>query len=139
MTDETLINRIIPIVRYMIVCENWRLVSERNNLVGIDGLIDTLRAIDDPPYPLLYEELCVFLALTSGRGNGEGYLVCENDDLGIEVFRTRPRPIEFGSDPLEVVGVPYRIRDCPFPKPGVYAFQFWYHGVEVERRLVNLR
>ena len=139
MSEESLPIQVSPIVRNMIVCQDWRLIPERGNLVGIEGLINTIRSVDDPPYPLLYPEICVLLTLTSGRGQGESCLVCSNEDTDQAIFRTRPRPIEFGTDPLEVVGVPYRIHSCLFPKPGVYAFQFWYNNAEVERKLINLR
>lgn len=139
MSEDLQSIQVLPIVRNMIICQDWKLIPERGNLVGIDGIIDTIRSVDDPPYPLLYPEICVLLTLTSGRGRGESYLVCSNEDTDQIIFRTRLRPIEFGTDPLEVIGVPYRIQSCPFPRPGVYSFQFWYNNVEVERKLINLR
>jgi hypothetical protein len=76
-------------------------------------------------YPHFYREFCVFLALTEGRGQGDGHIVCVFEETGERVFETRKRPIPFGPDPLEVVGVPFRIRDCSFPRPGRYSVQFW--------------
>jgi hypothetical protein len=96
-------------------------------------------SIDDPPFPLMHRELCVFLALTAGRGVGEGKIVCISEDTGERIFETRTRSIPFGNDPLEVIGVPFRIRGCTFPQPGRYSIQFWYNGLMLEERPLMLR
>jgi hypothetical protein len=128
-----------PIVRYMLLCDDWRLDSDNNRRVTIIGLISTIRAIADPPYPLFYREMCIFLTLTEGRGQGEGKIVCVFEENGQKVFETPGRPISFGPDPLEVVGVPFRIRDCSFPQAGLYAVQFLYEGELVEQRPLRMR
>jgi hypothetical protein len=130
---------LLPIVRYMIVCNDWRTDPARSHLINIAGLLYNIRPTGNPPYPLRYPELCVFLALTDCRGQADGWIVCENEDTGQRVFASPRRPITFGPDPLEVVGVPFRIRQCPFPRPGLYSIQFWYNDTQVEQRLVNLR
>jgi hypothetical protein len=48
------------------------------------------------------------------------------------VFETPKRTISFGEDPLELVGAPFRIRDCLFPHEGLYSVQFWYNDQIVE-------
>jgi hypothetical protein len=128
-----------PIVRYMLLCDDWRLDGPGNRRVTIVRLIWNIHAVEDPPYPLFYRELCVFLALTEGRGQGEGNIVCVFEDTSEKVFETRKRPIQVPADPLEVVGVPFRIRDCSFPRPGRYTVQFWYDGVMVEERPLRMR
>jgi hypothetical protein len=128
-----------PIVRYVLLCDDWRLDGPNNRRVTIIGLIWNIHSVDEPPYPLLYREFCVFLALTEGRGQGEGQIVCVFEETGQKVFETRTRPILFPPDPLEVVGVPFRIRNCSFPQPGRYSVQFWYDGTMVEERPLMLR
>ena len=128
-----------PVVRYMLLCDDWRLDTQNRRHVTIVGLLSNITAVDDPPYPLLYREMCVFLALTEGRGPGEGQIICVFEETGQKVFETRKRSISFGPDPLEVVGVPFRIRDCTFPQAGLYSVQFWYDGVLVEERLLRMR
>jgi len=128
-----------PVVRYMILCDDWKLDPENNLRVTISGLISHIHALDDPPYPLLYRELCVFLVLAEGRGQGEGQIVCVFEDTGERVFETARRPIAFGPDPLEVVGVPFRIRACTIPVPGLYSVQFWYDGVKIAERPLRMR
>jgi hypothetical protein len=128
-----------PVVRYMLLCEDWQLDPANSRRVTIVGLISNIRALDDPPYPLLYREICVFLALTDTVGQGEGKIICVHEQSGQKIFETRPRPIAFGPDPLEIVGVPFRIRDCFFPHSGMYSVQFWYEDELVEERPLRLR
>ncbi len=104
-----------PVVRYMLLCDDWWLNPENNRRIVIIGLLSNIHAMEEPPYPLFYREMCVFLALTEGRGQRAGKIVCVWAEDGKKIFETRERAISFGDDPLEVVGVPFRIRDCSFP------------------------
>jgi hypothetical protein len=128
-----------PVVRYMLLCDDWSLDHENNRRVTIVGLLSNIDSLDDPPYPLLYRELCVFLTLTEGYGRGSGKIVCIEEETGRRIFETRSREIPFETDPLEILGVPFRIRDCYFPSPGLYSIQFWYDDEFVEERPLRLR
>jgi len=128
-----------PVVRYMLLCDDWQLDAQNNRRVTIIGLISNIHSLEDPPYPLFYREMCVFLALTEGRGQGEGRITCVFEETGQKVFETRGRVISFGPDPLEVIGVPFRIQDCSFPQAGLYTVQFWYEGEMLEERPFRLR
>jgi hypothetical protein len=113
-----------PVVRYMILCEDWMVDAATGRRVSIIGLISNLCPSEEPAYPLFYNELCVFLALTEEYGQREGKIVCTYEESGQKVFEICPRLIAFGSDPLEIVGVPFRIRSCSFPQAGLYSVQF---------------
>jgi hypothetical protein len=128
-----------PVVRYMLLCDDWQLDPTNNRRVSIIGLLSNIHAIDEPPYPLTYREMCVFLVLTEGHGRGQGKIVCVIEETGRKVFETRPRTIVFGPDPLDVIGVPFRIRDRPFPLAGLYSVQFWYEDELVEERPLRMR
>jgi hypothetical protein len=130
---------ILPVARYVIVCNDWAPDPGNPRRVNIYGLLTNIESLDQPPYPLLYPEMCVFLALTEGRGRGDGQIVCTLEGTGQKIFETPLRPITFGPDPLEVVGVSFRIRDCPFPAAGLYLVQFWYNGAKVDERPLRLR
>jgi hypothetical protein len=128
-----------PVVRYMILCEDWETRAEDSTHVTIHGLISSIRSLDHPPYPLLYEEICIFLLLTECRGNGSAQIICIFEESGEKVFETPMREVKFGPNPLEVVALPFRIRDCPFPRPGMYSVQFWYNGVKLAESPLLLR
>src|SRR5262245_34833627 len=121
---------LLPLVRYMIPCNDWGLDPANPHRINIYGLLSNIDSLDQPAYPLVVPELCVFVALTEGRGSGEGRIACVLDESAQTVFETGQRPIPFGPDPLAIVGVPFRIRDCPFPRPGVYLVQFWYNDTK---------
>lgn len=133
------VSRVNPTIRYLIVCEDIQTDPEKPRRVSLTGLISAIRSIDQPPYPLLYRELCVFLQLTECRGPAEGRIEIRHADTDQLVFRTRTRTIPFGNDPLEVVGAVFRIRNCCFPEPGLYWVQFWYHEQVLARQPLILR
>jgi hypothetical protein len=55
------------------------------------------------------------------------------------VFRTRPRMLFLSTDPLEVVGITFRLRNCLYPEPGLYWVQFWYNGQMISQQPLMLR
>jgi hypothetical protein len=128
----------VPVVRYMTVSNDLRVDPLASHLVDVIGLLYSIRSLDDPPFPLLYRQLCVFLALTDSRGEGEGWLECVNADTGQRIFRSVRHRIVFGDDPLRVVGARFRVVDCPFPSAGMYAVQFWYNGTLVDQKYVRV-
>src|SRR5437016_3580432 len=88
---------IAPVVRYMTVSDDFRLNATNPRLLDVIGLVYTIHATGNPPYPLLYPQLCVFLALTDCRGQGNGWVVCENEDTGRRLFRSGTHSIVFGN------------------------------------------
>ena len=130
---------IAPVIQYVLLCEDWNFDGPNNRRLTIHGLIWNIRSLEDPPFPLLHQGFCVFLAMAGGRGDGEGQIVCVLKQTRERIFETRKRAIPFPTDPLEVVGVPFRIGDCIFPHAGRYSVQFWYDGVMIEERPLNLR
>jgi hypothetical protein len=57
-----------PIVRYMILCDDWGVDSTSPGRINIFGLISNIVSVDEPPFPLTGREFCVFLTLTETRG-----------------------------------------------------------------------
>jgi hypothetical protein len=130
---------VIPLVRYMILCDDWGFAPGHARRVNVFGVLTNINSRDDPPYPLLYRQVCVLLMLTGGRGTGNVQVVCVTQDTGQRIFGSQRRSITFGPDPLAVNGVYFRVRDCLFPFAGLYAVQFWYNDVLVEERPLLLR
>jgi hypothetical protein len=129
----------VPIVRYMTVSDDLQVNSSNPRLLDVIGLLYGIHAQAHEPFPLIYPQLCVFLALTDCRDAGECWLECVNDNNGQRVFRSGRHRISFGDDPLQVIGVRFRFTDCRFPTPGMYAVQFWYNGAFVEQKYVRVR
>ena len=127
MTDVT------PYVRHMLLCDDVRpnpsdphkvivysLVSEIRSTVGITG------------YPLQHS-FAVYLAVTEGRGTGEGQIVIASADNGNESYVGHPHTIVFGNDPLKVHGLIFRLTTCSFPQPGLYWVEFRYNNHTIAR------
>jgi hypothetical protein len=127
-----------PIVRYMILCDDWEADEDNELRLNIRGLLINIQPLELPPYPL-YRDICVVLALTEGRGSGEAKIRAVFEETGETIFETPDRTVSFGTDPLEIKGVTFRILHCPFPRAGVYSIQFLYNGGVVEERPLRLR
>ncbi len=132
-------NQVHPTVRYLIVCEDVQNDPDNPRRVTLVGLISAIRSVEQPPFPLLYREICIYLQMTECRGSAEGRIEIQHAESGQVLFRTRTRTIPFGSDPLEVVGVSFRIRNCLFPEPGLYWVQFWYNEQMIAQQPLVLR
>lgn len=107
--------------------------------VTLVGLISSIRSLEQPPFPLLYREFCVFLQLTECRGPADGRIEVRHDDSDQVVFRTATRAIPLGNDPLQVYGAAFRIGNCLFPVAGLYSVQFWYNDEVIAQQPVLLR
>jgi hypothetical protein len=139
MESESSMSQVHPTVRYLIVCEDVQTDPENPRRITLVGLISAIRSVEQPPFPLLYREICVFLHLTECRGSAEGRIEIQHADSGQVVFRTRTRTIPLGSDPLEVVGVTFRLRNCLFQEAGLYWVQFWYNEQMIAQQPLLLR
>lgn len=128
-----------PTVRYLIVCDDVRTDPEHPRKVTLVDLISAIRSMEQPAFPLKYRELCVFIQLTESRGPADVRIEIHHADSDVIVFRTRTRTISFGNDPLEVVGLTFRLRDCIFRQPGLYWVQFWYNEQMIAQQALLLR
>jgi hypothetical protein len=132
-------SQVHPTVRYLILCEDVQIDPNHSQRVTLVGLISAIRSLEDPPFPLLYREICVFLQLTECRGPADGRIEIHHEDSGQVVFRTRTRTLPFTNDPLEVNGVTFRIRNCQFQDPGLSGVQFWYNEQMIAQQPLLLR
>jgi hypothetical protein len=132
-------SQVHPTVRYLIVCEDAKTDPDKPSRISLLGLISAIRSLEKPPYPLLYSEFCVFLQLTECRGPAEGRIEIQQADSGKVVFRTKKRTLPLAEDPLEIVGVVFRIRNVLFEGPGLYWVQFWYNEEMIAQQPLLLR
>jgi hypothetical protein len=131
-----------PVVRYLLLCDDVREEPDQPNCRHIDGLMSNIVSREVPPYPLVREMICVFLVLTEcqGRGIGQVRVAYEDDEPPRALFGSPEGEIDFtGADPLESLGVTYRLEACPFRRPGRYTVQFWYNGAKLAECPLRLR
>jgi hypothetical protein len=132
---------ILPTLRYLIACEDILVDPTNPRKVSLVNLLSSIRSLEQPPFPLLYRELCVFVQLTECRGSADVALTIAHADSGVLAYSGPARPwrAKLPSDPLEVVGLPFRIRDIAFAEAGLYWLQFWYNGKVLSQQPLVLR
>lgn len=131
-----------PVARYMILCEKVVPDPTRPEVVDIKSLMSSVTSQEDPPVPLVHKAILVFLLLTDCRGSGVGRIriIDADDELERELSHSPDFPLDFTDrSPLELVGVPFRLNRCRFPRPGTYRVQFWSNSVMVDERYLRLK
>jgi hypothetical protein len=129
-----------PVVRHMLLCEDVGRDPTNPKRIALYGLMSSIRFLDVPPFPLRYALLCVYLVLTGGRGRGRGQIVIVEASVGQTICASRPHPLTFGAmNPLDVLGVCFRIRDCVFPGAGLYWVEFRYDRRTIAREPLLLK
>jgi hypothetical protein len=119
---------VLPIVRYLIACEDIPAHTQRISLINLFG---TIRSRSQPPFPFRYPNFYVYTQLTECRGVGEVRLEIEETDTQTIIYQTASRRHNFGNDPLMVFDVSFRIRDCVFPAAGLYWVQLCYNDIVI--------
>jgi len=124
-----------PIVRY-ILCEEMIIVGKRVSLLNV---ILNMVPTEVSSYPVARAEICLFVVLTEVRGRGEFFLRIVEADSATMIFENMNRSHDFGNDPLRAHGLPFRIRNCKFPRAGLYWIQFWFNGSLLEQQDLFLK
>jgi hypothetical protein len=130
---------ISPFVRHMLICDDARESPSDPRTINIYGLISQVRPTTNPPVYPLTVSFGVYLALTDGRGTGQGQIIVLNSDSGRIVYTGQSHQISFGSDPLMVHGVLFRISSCSFPESGLYWVEFRYNSQMIAREPLLVR
>lgn len=130
---------VLPIVRYMLICDDVEVESLVPFRVNIWGLLSTIYVRDVSPFPARVRMLCVMLTLTEGRGRGIGKIACVHEESDETVFESPRREIYFSNDPLAIKPVLFRLTNCPFWEPGMYLLQFWYNDAKLAEQSLRVR
>ena len=131
-----------PIVRYMLLCHDVHPDAKNPACTDIECLMTNVVSLDEPPFPLLREQLCVHLALTDCHGQGRVQVKVASVDYEDDLvcFGSAEHVLDFRQhSPLEVLAVVFRIKDCEFPFAGRYSVQLWYNGEVLEERPLLLK
>ena len=86
-----------PTVRYRIVCEDVQRDPDNLRRVTLVGLISAIRSLEQPAFPLLYREICIFVQMTECRGHADGRIEIHHADSAQVVFRTRTRTMPWAT------------------------------------------
>jgi hypothetical protein len=126
-----------PVVRHMMLCQEVQADPHDPSKVSLIGIVNAIHSQSDPPFPCQLPLLCVYLQLTGGRGDGQVRITVAAADTGEVIFATPSHQISFVADPVVLQILKVKLKNCVYPRPGVYWVQFWYdEEVLVEVSLV---
>ena|SRR5262245_45927015 len=129
--------RLQPSVKTMILCEDVLPGAGGTGNVHLMNVFSEIRPQGEPPFPYRFPELCVFLQLTDAEGQASGRVVGRRADSGHIVFSSKDHLIHF-QDRLQVKWVLFRVKDCPFPAPGLYWIESYCDGRWLADQTVTL-
>ncbi len=130
---------VVPFVRHMLLCDDVRTSPTNPRKVIVYGLVSEIRSpAGETAYPF-HHSLSVYLALTGGRGRGEGQIVIVDGDTEETTYVGDKHIVAFGPDPLQVLGVVFRLPSCSFPQGGLYWVEFRYNNAGVARQPLLVR
>ncbi len=127
---------LLPVVRYLIVCED---IPAQLSRISLINLLGTLRSSSQPPFPFQCPKFCVYARPTECRGTGEVRLEIIEENTQTVIYQSASRRYNFGNDPLRVYGASFRIRDCVFPNAGLYWVQLCYNDTVVFQEPLRVR
>lgn len=117
-----------PFVRHMILCDKIQSNPDVPHKIDLLGLVSSLRRAPGQSFPVRHEELCVYVALTEVRKRGKGCVSVVYADTAKDIFVTKQYDLQEGTEPLDVMGFVFRLKQCRFPRAGLYLIQFKYNG-----------
>jgi hypothetical protein len=122
-----------PVALSLLLCERV-IVDHATKQPSLISVFTGL-AVDGFPSP--EQRFCLFVPLTSGRGEGTLKLVVNRLDTGEPVYEQQ-HLIRF-PNPLAVVNVTLRLRAIRFPVPGRYEFVLFADSDLVAQRTLHVR
>ncbi len=128
-----------PVVRYLIACDEILVATNNPRKVSLVNVVSSIRSYSSLPFPVTHPLLCVYLQLTEGRGGGDIHIEIVQAVTGQPIIRTQARPVRFTADPLDVVGLAFRVKNCTFPAAGQYEVHCWYNNVMLAEQPLLLR
>jgi hypothetical protein len=130
---------LVPVVRYLIPCEDVVRPAQDPGRPTIVGLLASLEPPGEPRFPYCHPHLAAFVQLSSCRGSGLGRVEVVQDDTEALAGRSQTQFLPFGWRPLHVFGVTFRVLDCLFQGPGLFWVRFCYNGVVLAQQPLLLR
>jgi hypothetical protein len=123
----------------MMLCDDAQPDPVNPHKITIVGLLSSLRATAPVAEFPVVASFCVYLQLTECRGSGTGQIVVANADTQEVVYTGSDHQMQFGTDPLRVYAIVFRIPLCIFPERGVYWIEFRYNEVTLAHEPLSVR
>lgn len=128
-----------PIVRQMVICDDVQPAAGDRPRMNVLGVTHNIRAKPGQSFPLRHPGLCAYLVLTGGVGTGRVQLRVSEAVTGDDLFGSAVHDINHPPARHEIAAVILRIKDCVFPRPGLYWVELHHDGVMIRREPVTVR
>ena len=121
-------NGVEPIVRLMLLCDDVERRADAPTKVNIVGLVHAIDIPEEAEFPTVIDQLTIYHALTGGRGSARLQIVGVYADTEEVAFQNLERSVDFGTEPLVVHGLTFRVRAITIYHPGLYLIQVRCNG-----------
>lgn len=121
-----------PVSLALVICD--QIIDDR--MTGKKTLVGLFNSIAARNFPCTHASMSVFVSMTDGHGKYDCELVCRDEENGQPLLQTKG-PIEF-ANPTVVVDMVFALQGVTFPKPGLYAFEFYCDEELVAERKFNV-
>ena len=126
---------VLPRVQAMVVCDAIKESEEEGGVYHLGGVRSALIV---PSFPALRPRLSVLAQISGHSGTVSLRIVVNRVETDETVFESRAKEYLF-HDPMTVVTVVFRVRNCVFPAPGVYYVQLFHEGKLISERPLTVR
>ena len=118
-----------PVVRYFLACREIEMEKATGDTT-LHHLIHAIVPLPGEHFPLQQTEFALFGLLSGGRGQHAISIEFTRFEMGEEVSISAPpaRVVDFGQDPMRVIGLPMDVNQVEFEASGQYAFHLLCDG-----------
>lgn len=124
---------VLPVVRYLILCDDVQIDPTNPHRVDLIGVASAVVSRSDPPFPCRFDRLSVFVQLTECRGPGRGQAVLLDAETDEPVIGSVEHLLDLKDDPLLVQTVVFRMDKIRFKHSGLYWVRFKFDGVPLHQ------
>jgi len=124
------VTAIPPIVRYLVLCEECRRDPANPRKISAINLMGYVQPAEGLAYPFEIQEIVALGMLTEGRGSAR-FRIEVVKDFDQPIYRGVDQSVTFGSDPLQLVVLTFRILRLRLPSTGVYEFRLLCDDVQI--------
>lgn len=122
----------MPMGLALVLCDS--IIEDRHTgKKSLIGLFDRLAANN---FPCSHPHLSILVSLTSGKGEYDCQIVCQNIETGEFAFRGEGK-FQLQS-PTQIVDIAFNFHGVRFPSPGIYNLQFLVDDFPVMTRRIFL-
>jgi hypothetical protein len=114
-------NLVLPRVQAMVLCDGIKESAQEYGVFHLQGVRSDIQVRS---FPYTHSRLGVFLQMSGHKGTASCHVEINHAATDDVVFRTTPHVVEF-EEPMVIVPVVFRLRNCSFPTPGVYYVQMF--------------